>query len=222
LSSAYERWRAGLSEEVTFWEGVVRTGGDWPEDIKARLDPETPFQQELRMLIREPGPIVQVLDVGAGPMTILGKKWEGREVVITAIDALASEYAMALGAYSVHPPVTTTSGVAESLSMLFKDGFFDLAYARNSLDHSYDPCKAILGMLHVVKHGAPVVLEHSQRESEKQRGRGLHQWDFDVVEGKFVIDREGVRQNISEMLEEAVDVDACVSKGWVYVILRKK
>src|SRR4051812_15699653 len=69
-----DTWRRGLDEEVDHWRRYLASEGDeWPDEYRARLDPATPLQPELTSLVRvADGSTVRVLDVGAGPMTILG------------------------------------------------------------------------------------------------------------------------------------------------------
>src|SRR4051812_47101839 len=87
-------WAHGLFDEFQFWERTILQAKD-PETAfyRERMDPNAPLQLEFRRLIAAPpGSLVQLLDVGAGPLTNLGKVWEGRRVKITAVDALADRY----------------------------------------------------------------------------------------------------------------------------------
>src|SRR5262249_26211520 len=87
-------WRTNLKEEVSFWDRWFTTqGAAWPEDYRSRQDPELELQENVRRWIDVPaGEVVQILDVGAGPLTMLGKRWDGHVVQITAVDALADRY----------------------------------------------------------------------------------------------------------------------------------
>src|ERR1700704_3300833 len=88
------RWREGVTSELQFWEEYLETKGSrWPDQYRDRLAPDTPLQPELVELLqpmqdRE----LQLLDIGAGPLTVLGKRMEGRVVSIVATDALGEEY----------------------------------------------------------------------------------------------------------------------------------
>lgn len=226
----YQRWEAALGEEVAFWDGVIRTGGDWPDEIRERLDPGSPLQAELRALLIDAAPLVRILDVGAGPFTTIGKRWDGRQVHITAIDPLAEHYTALRERYGVVAPVPTITGDGEGLVLQFGDTRFDLAYARNSLDHSRDPFAAIQQMLAVVTPGGWVVLDHSVREADKQNHAGLHQHNFfaspcptgtDVLE--FFIESGGRTVNVSHELA-GLDQPPRVREqnGWVHVEIKKR
>jgi len=228
--SAYETWRKGLPSERDFWADVIRTGGRWPEDWKARLDPGAELQPHLQALLRSspawgtPMEKAYLLDVGAGPATILGKVWRGGPALdITAIDVLADAYNELLAEAGVAPPVRTEPGRAETLLSRFLPGMFDLVYARNALDHAYDPHGAIRAMLQLAAKGAPVRLEHVSRVATKEGRAGLHQWDFYEEGGDFWIDRLNLS---AELRKEGVDVEAKTEggkdSGWCMVTMRRR
>jgi hypothetical protein len=109
-----------------------------------------PLQEYLTKLIEAPpGFRVEILDVGAGPLTVLGKKWPGRDVRITAVDANAAEYDGLLAKHGIKPFCRTKFGYAEDLASVVPLSAFDLVHARNCIDHSKDPLK------HLAKWSAP-------------------------------------------------------------------
>ena len=146
---------------------------------------------------------VKILDVGAGPLTYLGKKWGGRHVNITAIDPLADKYDRILAKYQLQPLVRTQKLAAEDLSQRFPAGTFDLAFARNCLDHAYNPERAVLQMIEVVKRGRYVLLEHKPNEARQQSYTGLHQWNFSVsANGDFMIGSKFETVNMTKKYAE--------------------
>ena len=77
MSSTGSVWRRGLPLEVEFWESYIATGGgDFPEEFRARLDPSEPIGDPLILeaVKHVPAGAVRILDVGAGPLTALGKR----------------------------------------------------------------------------------------------------------------------------------------------------
>jgi hypothetical protein len=78
---AYESqdtWASHIAEEVVFWDSYLETRGlQWPETYQLRLDPELELQPHLRALLEPhpPGSTISILDVGAGPLTVVGKCW---------------------------------------------------------------------------------------------------------------------------------------------------
>jgi hypothetical protein len=93
LAAQITAWQAGIDYEVGFWDRWFETKGlEWPEDYSAHPDPDRPFPKGLlapRALSQHK---LRVLDVGDGPMTILGQHIEGHTVEITVCDPLAHMY----------------------------------------------------------------------------------------------------------------------------------
>lgn len=193
------RWRKGVASEADFWDSYFRTGGlEWPVDYRMRLDPERPLQPRPAALLPA-GTDLRVLDVGAGPLTHLGKKVPGRRISITAVDPLAEIYDEILAKYAISPPVRTTKLEAENLNRQFAPNTFDLVVARNCIDHSFDPERAILKMVDVAKAQCYVLLEHRPNEAETNRYTGLHQWNFSMSEaGEFIIASRTSSVNITQ------------------------
>lgn len=217
-------WAAHLGDEVGFWRHWMQTkGAQWADDFKRRQDPGVPLQPHVRELIpAPPGSTVKILDVGAGPLTSLGKVWEGRTLDITAVDPLAEEYARAMKECGVVPLVLARTGEAERLTDLFAPGTFDLVYAQNCLDHSYDPLEAIRQMVLVAKEGCCARLEHASDEAERQRYQGLHRWNFRAEDGRFVIWQPGLRIDVEKELGAIADFTIQPLRDWLNVTLRKR
>jgi ubiquinone/menaquinone biosynthesis C-methylase UbiE len=119
---------------------------------------------------------VEILDVGAGPLTIVGKKWPGREVHITPLDPNVDGYDGLLAKHGIVPPCRTVFGLAEELD--FPEHSFDLVHARNSVDHSKDALQAIREMVRVVKKGCFVCLNHKVSEGRLEKYAEYHQWNL--------------------------------------------
>jgi SAM-dependent methyltransferase len=184
-------WSAGIDYEAGFWNQWVKTcGGRWPEDFSARREPGRPLDPGLESLLPS-GEISRVLDVGAGPMTVLGTRSAERCIDLVAADPLALLYDHILTAHGIIPPIPTIFATAEDLSAFFGPSCFDLVHCRNALDHSFDPVRGIEEMLRVVKQGGHVVLRHLLNEAEfEARGdhySGFHQFNFNEREGRFYI-----------------------------------
>ena len=175
-------WRSNLNEEVRFWRSLFDRScpnQNFVGRFHERVAGDRPFPTYLAALVRHvDGGIVQVLDVGAGPMTQIGTIYKTKKIEVTAIDPLAEEYARLFEEFDLVPRVRTRPGCAERLTDLFSEDSFDLVYCRNALDHSHDPLLGIRQMIEVCKPGGYCWLNHAVNEGRKQRYRGLHQWDF--------------------------------------------
>jgi SAM-dependent methyltransferase len=187
-------WREGLQEELAHWRRWLEAGsaafvGQF-DDYLWRTSPSSPLLvHHTKHLERHarPGTTVRILDVGAGPLTAVGKVWERRKVEITAVDVLAKEYDALLAEAGLQPLVRTIRAEAERLTDTFARDRFDLVYCQNALDHSHSPIQAIGEMLSVVKPGHAVVLLHVVNEAENQAYGGLHQWNLCVDGGEFIV-----------------------------------
>lgn len=203
-----EDWQKGTFSEVDFWRKALADGGKaWgPEYLAERLDPNTPLQKDLCQILDPSLVKIRILDVGAGPLTNLGKLWGDRIIEITAVDPLAEEYDNLLTELIISPPVRTKKAFAESLTRAFAKDSFDLSYASNSLDHALDPLKAIREMLAVTKPGGHVYLWHFRNVGETEAYIGLHQWNFDVMDGDMIIGNGKTNCKLSQELGSATTV----------------
>lgn len=183
-------WESGLVAENDFWTNALTNPSRYwnIDEFKERTNPEFELQPELRALIKAPeASRIRILDVGSGPLTRIGKKWTNRQIEITATDPLAEKYNALMKRLALPLLVPVVAVHAEKLTESFPKNHFDLAYASNCLDHSYDPLVAIKQMLHVTKPGCYSYLWHFANEGKKARYTGLHQWNFDVVRNEFLI-----------------------------------
>jgi SAM-dependent methyltransferase len=202
-------WSDALTDELQFWEWALKNGGrNWNQvDWRDRTDPNLELQDELKKLIpAPPGSVVNILDVGAGPLTRVGKRWSEREVRVVPVDPLAEKYTALLARCSIQPLVPVTFAHGEKLLDRFEPNSFDLAYASNSLDHSYDPVVVIEQMLAVVKPLHYVYLWHGRNEGVRERYVGLHQWNFDIRKGEFVVSDGRRSQSVTAIYQGRAEV----------------
>jgi SAM-dependent methyltransferase len=223
--SQHLMWKAGIVSEVRFWDDFF-CAEERAEDLKNRLNPDFNLQEKFWGLL-PPHAEVQILDVGAGPLTRIGKKCEGKQVVISAIDPLADEYERLLEKYHIQPLIRTQKGEAEKLKELFPPNSFDLVIAQNSLDHSYNPEIAIQQMINVARPGGYIYLEHFFNVAEEMQYTGMHQWNFDMSsEGDFFIRSKKTQVNISKKYANLCTIVCETTKGisrdWLIIKIIKR
>lgn len=216
-------WEDGKAEEEKFWARWIETrGSEWPDEFRERMDPTTELQPHVSEELDVPeGQVPVILDVGAGPMTILGKMWRGEPVTLIAVDPLATIYDRLLDRFGVVPPVRTITGHVERLSESLDAASFDLVHMRNALDHSYDPLEGIRQMLTVAKTGAPVVLRHARNEAERESYVGFHQWNVDERGGRMVLWNKSTTIDVNDALGSDVHVTVQGSETMVGCSIRQ-
>ena len=227
-----------IDSELKFWDDWFRTKGlDWPEDYAFRIDPETEIQEYLRPFLHgargrgqraEEVGMKLILDVGSGPLTVLGKRLDGVKLNIVCADPLANEYRELLEKYGILKQVQDDyqcfNCSMENIAQLFIQTTFDLVHAQNCVDHSYDPVRAVCEMICVCKPGGTVFLKHERNEAENEGYGGLHQWNFDCVDGKFVISGAGERTVMDDYLASVFDgleMETKLEDGYVVTVIRK-
>jgi SAM-dependent methyltransferase len=189
-----------------------------------RLDPDAEVCDPLlrRGLALVAGARVEILDVGAGPFTVVGLRFPGKELAVTAVDPLGDEYARLIAAAGLRAPVPTATCAGEALEAHFGGRRFDLVHARNALDHSFDPGRCIRQMVAVARVGGLVALKHHLREAESQHYHGLHQHNFDVRDGLLVVGGRDGSRTIDEICPGALAHErVTVSGGWVEYLGRR-
>jgi SAM-dependent methyltransferase len=123
------------------------------------------------------------------------------------VDALADKYQDLLAKHGIVPLVRTEALAAERLTDRFPYKSFDISYAENSLDHSYDPGRAIEEMFAITKKGGVVILSHPPSEGADCGYQGLHQWNFKNCNGEFVISSPACRTvNISRRYSQLASI----------------
>lgn len=219
-------WKMSLPSEVRFWEDYLASRGRScaaEAEFDFRMSPDSELQPWLREWMNCPeGSEVRVLDVGAGPLTWVGKKWSGRRVVIEAIDPLANSYAEIMRRHKLTPPAPTKPGDGEDVVKLFGPNRFDLAFARNCLDHSYDAIQAVQSMIEATKPGGIIFLWHNQDEAEHLCYQGLHQWNFRLQDGSLVVWKGDRKFNVNREYAGKLQVLRCeLREDMIQAIYRK-
>lgn len=219
-----ELWGKGIGHEIAFWEHWLATNGDdkWPENFAQRQATDTPLDSFLVDILGDFDPkAVKILDVGAGPISKLGKVYKGVKLDIIACDPLADYYAAIRDKHGVTPPIRTIKGFAEDLVCFFPSDHFDLVTCTNALDHSIEPLRGIVQMLEVIKPGRNVVLQHTFNEAERNKYHDFHQWNFDLQEGRFIIWNRNYRIDVAEALEQFATVKAW-DGGYMTAVITKQ
>lgn len=223
--AAEGEWESGIPLELLFWDMWLASGGEpWPEDFQYRSTPAAPLQNHITEALGQVGVDVTILDVGAGPLTYLGKEWAGHNLTITAVDPLADEYDTLLHKHRITPLVRTQKGFAEQLVAQFGENRFDLVHARNCIDHSHDPWRAIQEMVAVAKPGGVIYMHHAVNEAETQNFQGFHQWNLFCKDGDLYIGDQRQEINVNQRLAPVATVESQLwhEGSWMINLMRKR
>lgn len=217
---AQKNWELESEEEINFWNHWLwARGAEWPEEFQRRCDPKAMLHPSIAAMLKHPpGAVIHILDVGAGPLTYLGKHWDGWTLQITAVDPLAEAYDELLQKHKVQPLVRTRKGYAERLTELFPVDTFDLVHARNCIDHSYDPMLAIRQMVAVAKPGGLVYMHHAVNEAEQQKHEGFHQWNLYDAGGDLFVGNRAETINVTQALAGVAEVRNALYDGGIWMV----
>jgi SAM-dependent methyltransferase len=190
----------GLAHELAFWRDHCAKN-----DLSSYLDPERRVEPSLEEVIShiesaQPG-VIQALDIGCGPLTVLGNIWSGGRLEVTGIDPLAYRYSELLLGLGIERPFASLSGYAEELDQHFPEERFDLVFSHNALDHCRDPAAVIRQALRVCRSGGALHFVVFPNEGEHARYSGLHQWNFDLHGNAVVIWNRCGSTRLDEILE---------------------
>lgn len=198
-------WQTLTEEEIFWWDKWLRTQGDqWPDDFARRIDPAQPLppliEQALAASGAPSGSRLRILDLGSGPLTNVGSRSERYQAEVVPVDPLAEAYNRLIDKYGVIAPNPTSVAEAEHLDRRFPPHSFDVVWACNSLDHSHDPVLGLYQAFQVLKPGGHLILTFHRNEADHGGYEGLHNWNFDMRNGAFVIESRGRLVNMSTKL----------------------
>lgn len=203
-------WENALVSETNYWDRVLSRQHKRDSDLFfIRLDnyPDQTFEYT-KYLASSETKRYDVLDVGAGPLTVLGSKSAEKTINIVALDPLADHYNSALTKANVTPPIKTILGKGETLLDQFKPDSFHLVHSLNALDHTYDPILCIQNMVSVCRNGGSVLLAGGENVALLNVYGGLHQWNFMPVAGDLIIWRPGQKFSLQRILGANATVNA--------------
>lgn len=223
LAAQWNEWTTGIQYELAFWSRWIATkGGSYAQDFANRTNPAQPVDEFLEQVIgRTRQSVVQLLDVGAGPLCCLGKVSRQSDLRITAIDPLADFYDQMLAANGLAPPVRTGFGTGEDLILQFQPESFDIVHCQNALDHSLDPVRSVLQMLVVCRIGGFVMLRHAHNEAENERYQGFHKWNLTNEGEAVLVWNRTARLNLSELIKEFAVTELLMTDGYLINLFAK-
>ncbi|MDR6816455.1 SAM-dependent methyltransferase [Neorhizobium sp. 2083] len=224
LAQMWGQWVAGVQYEINYWDRWLGSrGGQHCEDFANRMTPDRPIDGMIGPIIdRLPKPDVQILDIGAGPLTCLGATRPGYRLEIVPTDALADQYDRLLEKHRIRPQIRTMFALGEDIELLFGQNTFDIVHCQNALDHAIDPVRVLLQMLTVCRVGGYVMLRHAHNEAEHEQYSGFHQWNLTMRHNDFVIWNRDHDINFSDEVAGFASHEVLMSEGYLINVFRKR
>lgn len=203
LQRIRSRGESGVESELRFWDEYLaaRPPCIASPELRARAFPPA-LRACLQDLQHDGAAGLRVLELGSGPVSLLGAGAENCWFELVAVDPLAMEYAAMMQRHGLTYPVRPVAGHGEALLDVVAEGSFDIAYSGNAIDHATSPLDCVRNLARAVRPAGRLVLEGFCHEGTNAGWEGLHQHDLVVEDGHLVhYDRRGRRSEITPGLE---------------------
>lgn len=149
----------------------------------------------------------KILDVGSGPIPILTdfSRVNGNFQLI-CIDPLAKEYKKIIASRKLKVP-EIIEAYAEEIDGIFQSKTFDVIFCTNALDHMRDVLRAFKNMVYVLKDDGFIYLLFNINEKDRMKSEGMHQHNFNIVNGGLTVDDERILERIGLQITEFIRCD---------------
>lgn len=204
----FQKWISGIDNEVLFWEEFFSQKSKWQDDFKRRTSENPDFKYSNFNLESR---TIKVLDVGAGPISDVGIRMDGKKIDLCACDPFSDVYNSILEKNNIKPYVVTEFALLEKLSQFYPKQSFDMVCMHNALDHAFDPIIGLNEMMMVLKKGGNIMLAHAKDEAENENYNGFHQWNISVESENLIIWRGDYFINLNEYYKECALIENKIS-----------
>ena len=173
-------------DEISFWRG---TYSSMPRaELESMTSNERSIDSRVLAAVRTaPEGFIRVLDVGCGPVSVLGWHHPTLPIELTGADPLAQDYNELLSEFGLSVPYRTYAVPGEKLEQRFEAGYFDYVFSRNALDHVEDAPLTLRNMIEVTREGGVVEVEVFENEAVAAGYSGLHRWNFCRLDEQILV-----------------------------------
>jgi SAM-dependent methyltransferase len=186
------------TKELLFWEKQAVGLGCFSNNFFKKIDrikqkeifPDY-LMTYIESLVRENGGVpISVLDVGAGPVSLLSWAHHQGLIKLTTSDILSHDYLSLLRAYKYEHAIEgiqVKSSPGEQLINHFNENErFHLVFCNNALDHMDSPAIALQQMVEVAMPKGIIVISGRSREGTNEKWDGIHMHDLYIENGKLM------------------------------------
>lgn len=185
-------------DEAAYWKGwidaIVRDNKiNWLQNqVNNR-----PLDPLIEADLSDRSGLVNILDVGAGPLSVAGSVPGGLnlEIARDCSDPLGEIYASLLEENGISCPKYICEPAERLLGEVGPESY-DYIFCRNALDHAYDCPSAIRDLVTILKPGGVMRLRHYENEAIYANYSGFHRWNFMEVSGEGIIFSQNSCYNI--------------------------
>jgi len=223
LADMYLSWKTGIQYEIDYWDRWLETqGGIHGVDYNMRLVSLRPIDIMLEKIVsRFQHRRICILDVGSGAISCLGSSYGEYKLDIVPVDPLAHQYVKLLRKHHITDTIKPAFALAEDLAIAYDRDAFEVVHCQNALDHSIDPSRALIQMLHVCKIGGYVLLRHNYNEAINENWQGFHQWNLDLKDDDFILWNQSCSTNLTDELKGFTEHEVVLRDGYIINCFRK-
>jgi hypothetical protein len=196
-----------------------------PQAFPGALGTAAPLPERIAELLSEGSEILTILDMRPGPWTFSDCAYPRAMVRVVAFDPLAGGPNVAQTKDWITPPVGAQRLYGEEQLKRLASNAFDLVFARDWVEHSYDAEQAIIEMVRIVRPRCYVLMEHHPSGAEGVDDASDHRWDFSTNEaGDFIVRSQAGEINITQKHRSACSIQCTTindGQWWLATLIRK-
>lgn len=207
LEKYFSTWLDNLESEIEYWVKNVadKRGNRHTYNIRCRENNRFTHKDILRRVKENE----IVMDIGCGLVSKFGDQLhDGGAVKLVPVDALAHFYNIINNRIQdgYKKDYVCHFGLFEFLGSTFGRNYADYIIVENALDHCIDPWRSLIECLYVLKLEGRMYLNHRRAEAVYENWSGLHKWNIDCCDGKFIIWNKENTVNVTENLKDYIEI----------------
>lgn len=197
-----------IEDELSFWRNELSSFSRNPSSnpfTSFKLNKNSLIQRDIESRLLTTQIIekkVDILDIGCGPFSTIGKISSNFTISLYAVDPLAEHYSKLCTELNIVQPHKIVNGVGEFVDQYFEAKSFNYIHMENSLDHCFDPKLVISSVHKILKINGIVYCRVFKNEGQHNMYGGFHKWNFDIYDKQIVFWNPYEIHFLSEYLNE--------------------